>query len=108
MKVGTGVIRSAKEGQVWGWSREASYTFPDTGQNEAERHLGTSEGFMLTVPPEAAWCALLCRSSSFTVIFTRTPWYTLGFSGERQLSQRSRVRSAVSGRGVGVLINDGI
>lgn len=92
---GHSVIRTAMEGQAWGWwlgPRVASYTFPDTGLNEAEHELGRSEGFMLTVPPEAAWCALLCCSSSFTVIFTRTPWYTLGFSGERQPSQWSSVR----------------
>lgn len=34
---------------------------------------GGVQGCELTVPPEAAWCALLCCSSSFTVIFTRTP-----------------------------------
>lgn len=53
--------------------RVAFYTLPDTGLREVGRELGRSEGVMLTVPPEAAWCALLCCSSSFTVIFTRTP-----------------------------------
>lgn len=111
MKVGTDVIRTAMEGQTWGWwlgPRVASYTFPDTELNEAEHELVRSEGFMLTVPPEAAWCALLCCSSSFTVIFTRTPWYTLGFSGERQPSQWSSVRfGCQAGVCVGVFINYG-
>lgn len=34
---------------------------------------------LLTAVPAAACRALLCCSNSLTVIFTLTPWYTLGF-----------------------------
>lgn len=51
--------------------------------------------FLLTAEPVAACRALLCCSSSLTVIFTLTPWYTLGFPGricgEKNTLQRERM-----------------
>lgn len=69
-------VRIPEQGCACGWPLRPFLT----GLNEAWDGLGGMERVVLTVVPEEAWCALLCCRSSFTVIFTRTPWYTLGFS----------------------------
>lgn len=82
MKVGTGVIRSAKEGQVLGMrSREASTLSQTQGRMKLNAIWEQVKGLCLRFP-EAAWCALLCRSSSFTVIFTDTLVHLRFFLGK--------------------------
>lgn len=107
MKVGTGVIESAKEvglGMVMG----GLLHFPRPGQNEAGSHLGTSEGFMLTVPREACLVCPSLPQQLFHRDLHPDTLVHLEFFWGKATESAVKVRSAVSGRGVGVLISDGI
>lgn len=54
----------------------------------------------LTAAPVAACRALLCCSNSLTVIFTLTPWYTLGFPERKDGNTILRTGGFLGARGM--------